>query len=133
MLPGLVLVDTSVWIEVLRAHGDQACRSLMDELTAQARVATCEVVIVEVLQGAMDVRQLERLSANLAATAILGMHGAGEEAGRLAWALRRRGIVVHTTDLLIAATAHLHGVALLHRDRHLGEAAEALGLQAIEP
>jgi len=133
MPAGLVLVDTSVWVETLRIRGDPACRSTMDQLTAQGRVATCEVVIVELLQGALDGRQVDRLSVSLAATTTLGMAGAGEEAGRLGWALRRRGIIVHTTDLLIAATAHLHGAALLHRDRHLGEAAEALGLEIIEP
>jgi predicted nucleic acid-binding protein len=133
MPQGLVLVDTSVWIEVLGTQGDQAYRSVMNELTTQGCVATCEVVIAEVLQGALDARQLGRLNSNLAATVALEMDGAGEVAGRLAWTLRRRGFTIHTTDLLIAATAHLHGAALLHRDRHLGEAADALGLQVIEP
>jgi len=128
-----VLTDTSVWIEALREDGDPECQRRVGELVAEARMATCEVVVVEVLQGALDENHLERLSADLAATTILGMEGAGEEAGRLAWALRQRGLTVHTTDLLIAATAGLHGASLLHRDRHLAEAAEALGLEVVEP
>ena len=133
MAGDLVLVDTSVWIEALRAGGDPTCQQHVDSLMAGRQVATCEVVVLEVLQGAQSAEHLARLSADLAATAVLGMEGAGDEAGHLAWSLRRRGLVIPTTDLLIAATARLHDVVLFHRDRHLAEAAAALDLRAWQP
>lgn len=130
---GAVLIDSSAWIEALPASGHSPYRVTIDALLRDARAATCEVVVAEVLRGIRPRDQLVRLSGGLAAATCLDMQGAGEEAGRLAWTLRGRGLTVPTTDLLIVAVARLHGAALLHRDRHLAEAAEALGLQVIEP
>ena len=128
-----MLIDSSAWIEAIREAGDPDYIAHVDLLLADRRAATCEVVIVEVLQGATSAAELAMLGEQLRGLVPLAMDGAGEEAGRLAWALRRRGVTVQTTDLLIAATAHLHGAALLHRDVHLAQAAEALGLQVVEP
>ena len=129
----LVLIDSSAWIEAIRARGAPACVAQVEQLLTDRRAATCEIVVTEVLQGATSPVELAVLGEQLQGLVPLPMDGAGEVAGRLAWTLRRRGVTVHTTDLLIAATAHLNGAALLHHDRHLAEAADALGLQAIEP
>jgi predicted nucleic acid-binding protein len=128
-----VLVDSSAWIETIREDGDRAFWYAVDRLIQDGRAATCEVIVAEVLRGATSWTEHAALADDLRGLALLPMNGAGEEAGRLALALRRRGRTVQTTDLLIAATAHLHGAALLHRDRHLAEAADELGLQVIEP
>ena len=130
---GWVLVDSSAWIEALPASGDPRYRDAIDALIRDGRAATSEVVIAEVLRGARRRDELAILSDGLDATNVLDMRGAGEEAGCLAWTLRTRGLTMPTTDLLVAATAHLHGAALLHRDKHLAQAAEALGLTTIEP
>ena len=128
-----MLIDSSAWIEAIRAKGDPAYVAQVEHLLTSQQAATCEVVVTEVLQGATSPVELAALAEDLRGLVPLSMQGAGEEAGRLSWTLRKRGISVHTTDLLIAATAYLHGAALLHRDRHLAEAAEALSLQVIEP
>jgi predicted nucleic acid-binding protein len=133
MLGALVLVDTSIWIEVLRGTASPALEGCVDGLVTARRACTCEVIVAELVAGASDEVQLQELCAGLRGTEMLGMRGAGYTAGTLSLQLRRRGATVHTTDLLIAATAHLHGAALLHRDRHLAEAAEALGLEVLEP
>ncbi len=133
MDPSLVLIDSSAWIEAIRRDGDAHYLEALDQLLAGGQAATCEVVVTEVLRGATSERELLELAADLSGVNALPMDGAGEAAGRLGWTLRGRGLTVPTTDLLIAATAHLHGAALLHRDRHLAVAAEALGLQVIEP
>ena len=128
-----VLVDTSVWIETFREDGDPDLQACVRTLVSTRRASTCEVIIAEVMAGALDEAQLLELNAGLHGVEALDMGGAGYWAGILSLRLRRRGSTIHTTDLLIAATARLHGAALLHRDRHLGEAADALGLQVVEP
>jgi predicted nucleic acid-binding protein len=128
-----VLVDSSAWIEALPAGGETSYRVAIDQLLRDARAATCEVVVAEVLRGIRPKDQLTILSGGLAAAAVLDMQGTGEEAGQLAWALRARGLTLPTTDLLIVAVARLHSAALLHRDKHLAEAANVLGLQVVEP
>lgn len=126
---GLVLVDSSSWIDAFRAPCDEIYRQRFDQLMLDGRIAVCEVVIAEVLRGAVDQAARERMSDEFAALTCLDMQGAGNIAGRLALELRARGLAINTTDLLIAATAELHGVPILHRDRHLSQAASVLGLE----
>lgn len=128
----LVLVDSSAWIETIRQTGDRRYGRCVGRLLAEERAATCEVIVAEILQGAISERDLSELSGDLQAMVPLSMAGAGEAAGRLAWRLRQRGIRIEITDLLIAATARIHDAALLHRDKHLTAAAEALELRVID-
>ena len=131
--PGLILIDSSVWIEGLRADGAAGCRETIDDLLAQERAATCEVVVAEILRGAASEAKLSLLTQGFEGVICLGMVGAGREAGRLSFILRQRGLSIPTADLLITGTARLHGAALLHRDRHIAEAAAAAGVIALEP
>jgi len=126
-----VLIDSSAWIEALRTDGDEDCRELVSELLLQDRAAVCEVVVAEVLRGAANRGELDELGLQLGAVPCLSMTGAGLEGGELSLRLRRRGRAIPTTDLLIAATASIHGASLLHRDKHLDEAAQAAGVQVI--
>ena len=128
----LVLIDSSVWIETVRSEGHPAYIRHVDRLLAEGRAATCEVVIAEVLQGAGSEVALAALAAELGALVRLDMTNAGEAAGRLAWSLRRRGLTIPATDLLIAATARINNAALLHRDRHLTDAADVLGIHTVD-
>jgi len=130
---GLVLVDSSAWIAALRSGGEGSSRVALDTLLADRGAATCPVIVTELLQGAISARGLEALADELRWLPLLSMEQAGEPAGRAAWHLRRQGITVPTTDLLIAATALVHGARLMHQDRHLRLIAQALGVETLEP
>lgn len=125
---GLVLVDTSAWIEGLDPRGEEAYVNAVASLLLARRAAVCEVVVAELLQGARSNAQLESLNQALSVPAPLDMTGAGAVAARLSRDLRAQGRSIPTTDLLIAATCALHGAGILHRDQHLALAAEVLGL-----
>lgn len=124
-----VLIDASVWIEALKPAGAPDLRAMVDELVANGRAAVCEVVLAEVLRGARDNLEREALAGELLATTVLSMDGAGLIAGDLALRLRRLGLSISTTDLVIATTASMHRAELFHRDAHLSQAASALGLK----
>jgi predicted nucleic acid-binding protein len=126
--PELVIVDSSVWIEAFRVGGEPRWRLAVDGLLAADRAATCEVVMLEILRGAASAGQFEALLARMRGMHRLTLDGTSERAGLAALKLRARGQTVPPTDLLIAAAAQLHGAALLHRDKHLSLAAEALGV-----
>jgi len=130
---GHVLVDSSAWIHALRPGDDARFRGLVDSLLASGSVATCEIVVAELLRGARSDEEFARLREALGDVAHLDLAGVGYAAGELALRLRGAGITIPTTDLLIAATASHHGVSLLHRDKHLALAAEALAIPVWEP
>jgi predicted nucleic acid-binding protein len=125
----LVLIDSSAWIEAIHPRGREDCRAQVADLIGASLAATCDIVVAEVLRGAASREALDELLEGMGSLERLPLDGTGPFAGELALDLRRQGLALPTTDLLIAATARLHGVALLHRDKHLAVAAEALGLR----
>jgi hypothetical protein len=76
-------------------------------------------VTVELLRGALGEREYEVLSSMCAGYPQVPIADhTWQSAGRIGFQLRREGITVPTTDLLIAAVAMEAGATLLHRDRH---------------
>jgi len=112
----LVLVDTSVWIDLLgkaRAHRVEG-----EQLLA---LATCPPIIQEVLQGVRAEPARERLRISLLALPRLGDPLGLEtylRAADLYSSARRKGLTVRSSiDCLIAAIALEHRVAVWHADR----------------
>lgn len=114
------LIDTSVWLEVLPPERKaNALRQQVDALLAADQVATTGMVRLELLGGARTTAEQSRLASLLAALHLLPIgEGLWNEAASLGFSLRRQGVVVPFTDLLIATVAIAHGASLLHRDRH---------------
>jgi predicted nucleic acid-binding protein len=116
------LVDTSAWIETLRAQGDAALRERVRALAAEDRVVLCDPVRLELWNGARtgpDHRMLRELEANLETVPTTPEVWA--LARGLARGARRKGLTVPATDLLIAACARHHGLGLIHCDAHFEE------------
>jgi predicted nucleic acid-binding protein len=117
----VILVDTSAWVEFLRATGSQAHLRLRDLLRRDQALATTELVVMEVLAGARDQTHLDRLRrVVLGRCRMLAGHGLGdyEEAAAIYRHCRGQGVTVRRlNDCLIAAVAIRAGVALLHADQ----------------
>ncbi|TAK21237.1 MAG: PIN domain nuclease [Chloroflexota bacterium] len=116
--PAVVLVDSSVWITLFRApnrHVELSRR--LDDLLDRGVVATNPLVRLEVLRGATGDREYARLSNLFDGLLQLPIdNGTWSEAIRLGFDLRRRGLIVQTTDLVVAASAIRAGAVLMHRD-----------------
>ncbi len=113
----MVLVDTSVWIEVLRKPSGLNLEALLDF----DEVVTCLPVIQEVLQGLGDERAFALASEAMHALPVVESPIRGavfDEAVGLYRAARRSGLTVRSgVDCLIAACAIRNGLAVLHCDR----------------
>lgn len=122
------LVDTSAWIETLRANGDSAVRTRAGALTADDRVVLCDLVRLELwngARGAADRRLLRNLEQTLETVPTTPeVWALARDFARIA---RDHGLTVPATDLLIAACAEHHGLGLVHQDAHFEHLARARG------
>ena len=127
----LFLVDTSIWLEVLPPdRGNQSLRERIDALLAADQVATTGMVRLELLGGARSQREWDQLSEFLQALHPLPVsEEQWQEAAKMGFQLRRQGVSVPFTDLLISAVAIKSGAVMLHRDRHFDFIASSLPLQ----
>jgi predicted nucleic acid-binding protein len=125
-----VLIDTSVWVRYLRRNpGPEIVRRVREWLTA-GRAATTEIVQIELLQATRTPAEFDRLSATLEALPRLTLEPTTwRAAAHNAFALRRAGIIVPTTDLLIATVAQQDEAELAHLDPHYELMAALLGLR----
>lgn len=128
----MTLVDTSAWIEYLRATGSSAHHQVRQLLSEGLTIHTTDAVVMEVLAGARDEAhsaQLRRLLTRCEFIAIQGL-GDFEEAASLYRRCRRAGSTVRAlTDCLIAAVAVRAGVAVLQADRDFDALARHTPLQ----
>ena len=115
----LILADSSAWIEYLRATGSKTHLRLRDELSAGARVATTDVVLLEIFGGARDKTHHRELQRLLYAREYLRTAGPSDfEAGARIYRICRKGgdTIRKLSDCVIAAVAMRHGAAVLARD-----------------
>jgi len=114
----MILVDTSVWVDLLRDRSGRFRALLEDALEGQEAVLA-RFHQLELLQGARDEREWSLLREYLDAQVYLENEPESWiEAARIYFDLRRRGRTVRSPiDCCIAQIAIDHDVLLLHRDR----------------
>lgn len=119
-MPAVVLVDSCVWIRLLRAGQDP-----VRELTTRAResdLATCGMVRLEVLRGITNRRVHDAVRAFFDVMQNSPTDNRiWEDASEAAWQLGRRGLHLPAQDIIIAACAHRIGAAVLTHDSHFFE------------
>ncbi len=113
----MVLLDSSVWIEIFRKGRPLRLEKLVDF----DEIVTCLPVIQEVLQGFREEHAFrlarEAMLALPRVEAPLGV-AVFEEAVGLYRSARRQGLTVRSSvDCLIAACALRNDLEVLHRDR----------------
>ena len=125
----MILVDTSVWIDLL---GRTPSRRL--DLEQRHLVVTCPPVIQEVLQGVREEVAHARARRGLLALPRLGdpvgmdAHLAAADLYRFA---RRKGVTIRSgVDCLIAAIAMAGGATVWHLDRDFEQLARITDLRA---
>ena len=119
------LIDTSAWIETLRTTGDPSVRAKVSGLTAEDRAVLCDMVRLELWNGARSSGEQSLLRELEAQVEIVPTPPeVWERACDLARVARGKGLTVPATDLLVAACAEHHGLGLVHQDVHFEKLAE---------
>lgn len=125
----MLLVDTSVWIEVFKkeSHVHLEAVAPLDEITL------CLPILQEVLQGFREEGAFRTAREALMAFPMVESPMAlevFEEAAQLYRKARRAGLTVRSSvDCLIAVCAIRHNLTVLHHDRDFPMLAQISGLQ----
>ncbi len=128
----MIVVDSSVWIDVLRKADNAAVRKLEALGDGDTEILVGDIILLEVLQGARDAPHAARIERNLRRFPIAPMLDAdlavrGAQNYR---SLRSRGITVRkTADLIIGTFCMARDHLLLHNDRDFEPMVAYLGLQ----
>jgi hypothetical protein len=128
----VILVDSSAWIEFLRATGSPAHLRVRSALEQGVELASTDVVVMEILAGARDEVDRDRLRRLLYGLEFLAVDGPVdyEQAAELYRACRAGGETPRKlTDCLIATVAIRNGAALLCEDADFAAIARHSPLQ----
>jgi len=121
-----IIPDTCVWIEFFRNPESELTLHLKKQIK-QRRVAMTGIVLAEILQGIRTKKEAGIVKESLKKLPYLEMtRDAWEKAGELSRDLKRKGITVPLSDLIIASIAILGGCAVLTIDPHFQQ---VLGLK----
>ena len=128
----VILIDTSAWVEFLRATDTSADQSVQAALVGD--IATCDPVRMELLAGAHSDRNVGDLRRLLSRAVHLPTHPSDyDDAALLYRRARASGFTVRRlVDCLIAVIAIRHDVPVLHADRDFTALAECSTLRALE-
>jgi|ETNmetMinimDraft_26_1059896.scaffolds.fasta_scaffold23120_4 predicted nucleic acid-binding protein len=114
----MTLIDTSAWIEFFRRRGDPTTKTRVATLIELGEAAFCGPIEFELLTGA---RSSERRDINRALdySHLLDFpRECWQRAAKIEQSVRRRGVMVPRDDILVAATALHHDVAVYAIDPH---------------
>ena len=100
-----ILVDTSIWIEYFNRPESKA-GAQVEELIRKGNVCVTGVILTELLQGAKIEKEFNAILENFVVLPFLDANiDTWIRAGRISFSLRRKGITIPTTDLIIASLA----------------------------
>jgi predicted nucleic acid-binding protein len=110
----MILIDTSVLVDYLRAPSDRVLR-----LFEQNHAAICGVIRAEVLAGARSPADLDRIAHSLDVLGHIEIsEGIWDQLGKNLSVLRAAGVTVPFPDALIATLAIKVGIELWTNDSH---------------
>lgn len=128
----MIVVDTSVWIDVLRGTDSQEARRCVELIEDGAPIALTEVVLTEILQGVSSERQARAVERRLRAFPILTLESIDDFvlAAELYRTARSNGVTIRKTlDCLIAAPCVRAGAPILHADSDFDRLASCTALR----
>ena len=114
----MILVDTSVWIDVLNDATGQIAAALRNRIGTEL-YALSRFNQLELLQGAKNENEWKILEDYLSTQYYLeASEKTWRHAARIYFELRRRGVTINSpVDCCIAQIALEHSALLLHRDK----------------
>jgi predicted nucleic acid-binding protein len=112
-----ILADTCIWIEFFRP--ESAIGTSLAELLKQGLIASCGIVLFELLQGIRSEPEKGVIQNTLSGLPYFEMTtDLWEKAAGLATQVKRRGLNLPLSDIFIAAIAIEHKLPIFTLDKH---------------
>ncbi len=128
-----VLIDTSAWIESFKKTGNKSLQHLIIKTLDSSRVATTNIIILELLQGCRDKKEYAEMKMRLESLELLPANGeVWDMAYTAGYNLKKNGITVPTVDLIIASIAKAYDYTLIHHDKHFRLVTKHLDISIID-
>jgi predicted nucleic acid-binding protein len=128
----VIVVDTSVWIDVLGGRRTRQARRCVELIEGGDPVALTDVIFTEILQGLRSDDEAHVVERHLRAFPVLRLEGLDDFAlaASLYRSARREGVTIRNTlDCLIAAPCIRTGAPLLHADADFDRLASCSSLR----
>lgn len=128
----MIVVDTSVWIDVLNEQDSPPAKRCVELIEAGEPIALTDIVITEILQGLRSDREARLVERYLRTFPILRLESVDDFvlAAELYRRARRAGVTIRKTlDCLIAAPCVRTGAPLLHADTDFDRLAKCTPLR----
>ena len=127
-----VLVDTSIWIAYFQANPPAGIPDLVDDVLRKGEVCVPKIVIAELIQGAHSEKDLATIHDFLDAfTIITEGIDSWVNAGKLSYALKKKGRTVNLADCYIAMLAKETGCSILTLDKHFKDIQGVAGVKLV--
>ena len=118
-MQSLTLIDTSCWIEALRVSGNTKIRERVKELLVEGRAAWCDMILLELWNGAQGDSERKMLNDLTEEITMLTISSdVWSLARKLAVKCREGGITVPSTDILIVSCGLENKTEIEHQDKH---------------
>jgi predicted nucleic acid-binding protein len=128
----VIVVDTSVWVDVLNEVSTPQARTCVALIEAGEPIALTDVILTEILQGLRTEREARLVERHLRAFPILRLEHLDDLvlAATLYRTARRAGVTIRKTlDCLIAAPCVRTRAPLLHADDDFDRLASCTALR----
>jgi len=128
----MIVVDTSVWIDVLNGNDTAASSRCVELLEEGAPLALTDIIYTEILQGLRtdrDVRSVEKYLRHFPILRLEGLEDFSLAADLYRNARRAGATIRKTLDCLIAAPCVRTGSPILHSDGDFDRLARCTALQ----
>ncbi len=122
------LVDTSVWVEFFRGK-KISIKKRLEKLLDENRAVVSGIILAELLTGISNEKDQRFLEECFMGMPYLeATREIFATAGKMGAALRKKGITMPISDLLIAALARTHALIVLTLDNHFLTLARSLNV-----
>lgn len=118
-----ILADTTVWIEFFRARSKTGDR--LESLIKEGSVWLCGAVLFEILQGVRTEEEKSSVLETLSDLPYIEMsQSLWQKASEISASLRRNGLNLPLSDILIAAVAIRNNFSVFTLDKHFEQIPE---------